>query len=386
MAKRKIALLIAYIGAPFHGLQCQSESKSKEDIIKQSDIENKQDIESKENNNPIESEKIKDDKFNDINNPTDINISDNTVPTIEKHLIQKLSNHNLIKKINANPKKCHVYRSCRTDKGVSAILNLVTVSVENSDRKSFLDEFKDIDVHNDKFIKVYKIINVSQRMNAKNAVFERVYSYLLPKSIFQANVSHNDTKNNLENDEIKNIHNCNIDEVNNLLENICENYIGTKSFHNFTKKNTKDPKSPIRFIKEIKIINHNSWLEIEIKGQSFILHQIRKMVGLVILIMWYTKKEEIFIKNIFNKVFSKNSNFNIPKAPPNFLFLKNVSFELYNKNYKKLENFEKIEIDENEYQNNLDFIRNYLMKDENVFDGWKECIEKHLERFEYLKE
>ena len=67
------------------------------------------------------------------------------------------------------------------------------------------------------------------------------------------------------------------------INTILAHYLGTKNFHNFTsQKKFKDP-SAKRFIhsftcSEPFIYNGLELVSLKVKGQSFMLHQIRKMV------------------------------------------------------------------------------------------------------------
>lgn len=69
-----------------------------------------------------------------------------------------------------------------------------------------------------------------------------------------------------------------------------QEYCGTNNFHNFTvDKGFKDPSSK-RHIKSFEvndpiIINGTEWLPMHVHGQSFMMHQIRKMVGLVMMVV-----------------------------------------------------------------------------------------------------
>lgn len=67
-------------------------------------------------------------------------------------------------------------------------------------------------------------------------------------------------------------------------------FVGTRNFYNYTiEKTFKDP-SAKRHIKSFEvtdpvIINGTEWLSIHVHGQSFMMHQIRKMVGLVMMVV-----------------------------------------------------------------------------------------------------
>lgn len=106
-------------------------------------------------------------------------------------------------------------------------------------------------------------------------------------------------------------------------------YEGTHNFHNFTVgKDFKDP-SAMRHMKSLtvsdpKIINDTEWLSIKIHGQSFMLHQIRKMVAMVALVVRTGCPLER-ISQAFDK-----PRINIPKAPSLGLLLEQPVYEGYN--------------------------------------------------------
>lgn len=112
-------------------------------------------------------------------------------------------------------------------------------------------------------------------------------------------------------------------------------YEGHHNFHNFTVgKHFKDPSSQ-RFMKSLtvsdpKIINDTEWLSIKIHGQSFMLHQIRKMVAMVALVIRTGCPVER-ITQAFNQ-----AKINIPKAPSLGLLLEKPVYDGYN---SRLESF-----------------------------------------------
>ena len=119
---------------------------------------------------------------------------------------------------------------------------------------------------------------------------------------------------------------------------------GTKNFHNFTsRKEGKDP-SASRYITSFKVsetflwpvkaendetIEQTEFFTLSVHGQSFMLHQIRKMIGLTMAVVRGNTSEELY-----EKIFTKDK-YDIPKAPSIGLYLENVFFEYYNKKFGK---------------------------------------------------
>ncbi|RVD85690.1 uncharacterized protein DFL_004001 [Arthrobotrys flagrans] len=109
-----------------------------------------------------------------------------------------------------------------------------------------------------------------------------------------------------------------------------ELYEGNHSFHNFTIQKTFRDASAKRYIKTFKvsdpiIIDDSEWLSLKVHGQSFMMHQIRKMVGMVMLTVRYGCPIERITEAYGRLVVP------IPKAPALGLLLDHPVFETYNK-------------------------------------------------------
>lgn len=112
-----------------------------------------------------------------------------------------------------------------------------------------------------------------------------------------------------------------------------EAFIGTHNFHNYTvNKAPRDP-SARRLIKsftldpEPKIINGTEWLSIKIHGQSFMMHQIRKMISAVALVV----RCGCPIARIAETL-SADVGISVPKVPGLGLLLERPVFKSYNEN------------------------------------------------------
>ncbi|KAJ5733846.1 hypothetical protein N7493_002632, partial [Penicillium malachiteum] len=75
------------------------------------------------------------------------------------------------------------------------------------------------------------------------------------------------------------------------LQECLSQYEGTKRFHNYTVQKTYKDQSAQRLIKSFKVnptpvvINGTEWLSLKVHGQSFMMHQIRKMVAMAALLV-----------------------------------------------------------------------------------------------------
>lgn len=119
-------------------------------------------------------------------------------------------------------------------------------------------------------------------------------------------------------------------------------YVGTKNYHNYTVHKTfKDPSSK-RLIKSFKaaenpiIINGTEWISLKVHGQSFMMHQIRKMVGMAALVVRCGCPVER-IGETFGNV-----DVAIPKVPGLGLLLERPVFDSYNAKAAEKFNREKV--------------------------------------------
>lgn len=114
------------------------------------------------------------------------------------------------------------------------------------------------------------------------------------------------------------------------LQDVLTAYTGTRNYHNYTiLKTHRDPSSK-RNIKsfivnpEPKIINDTEWLSLKVHGQSFMMHQIRKMVGMAALVVRCGAPVERIAQSYMDVKMS------IPKVPGLGLLLERPVFDSYN--------------------------------------------------------
>ncbi|KAF3987671.1 hypothetical protein FT663_03248 [Candidozyma haemuli var. vulneris] len=166
----------------------------------------------------------------------------------------------------------------------------------------------------------------------------------------------------------------------NLFREAMNQYVGSHNFHNFTLgKNYNDPSSR-RFMKGTSvskpfIIEGSEWISIKIHGQSFMLHQIRKMICMASLVV-RTGCPVTRISDCFGP-----AKINIPKAPALGLLLECPVYEAYN---GKLEELGYNAIDFSRYQEEMDafkmkhiYDKIYAEEDkQKVFQGFFEFLDK----------
>lgn len=109
-------------------------------------------------------------------------------------------------------------------------------------------------------------------------------------------------------------------------------YKGTHSFHNFTSQKGPQEPSARRYIldmfcEEPFVHEGMEFAVIRVKGQSFMTHQIRKMVGLVVAIVKGYAPESLLERSW------GEARVDVPKAPGLGLVLERVHFEKYNERF-----------------------------------------------------
>jgi tRNA pseudouridine38-40 synthase len=106
-------------------------------------------------------------------------------------------------------------------------------------------------------------------------------------------------------------------------------FVGTHNYHNYTVHKTFGQNSSKRVIKSFDVasepllVNGTEWLSLKVHGQSFMMHQIRKMVAMVALIV-RSGCPETRIDDSYTA-----SRFIIPKAPGLGLLLERPVFDTY---------------------------------------------------------
>ncbi|CAG8790162.1 13592_t:CDS:2, partial [Racocetra persica] len=279
--------------------------------------------------------------------------------TIEEDLFKAFVAAGAISKDNSDdPKKVSLMRAARTDKGVHAAGNLISIL--------FLYMIIDIPNLVEKInenltdqIRVWGFVKTIRSFHAKTLCDSRIYEYLLPTYVFiprerdqivssigQLSTDQNDQTQFVEAplataEEMIEKRKYRIpSKTLDLVRQGFKAYEGTHNYHNFTLGRSPMEKSCNRFIMSFEVsdpkIAHvrdsktgyqnvtkdSEWLSLKVHGQSFMLHQIRKMVVMMIR----TKTPLSLIHKTFG-----NTKINIPIAPALGLLLDQPVFRSYNK-------------------------------------------------------
>lgn len=267
LPKRKIVLLVAYSGKGYHGMQR--------------------------------------------------NVGSSQFKTIEDDLVSALVRSGCIPENHGEDmRKMSFQRCARTDKGVSAAGQVVSLKVWLID-----DILEKINSHLPSHIRILGLKRVTGGFNSKNRCDARTYLYMLPTFAF----AHKDRD---VQDETYRLSAETLRRVNRLLAR----YKGTHNFHNFTSQ--KGPREPSAqryvldmFCEEPFERDGLEFAVIKVTGQSFMTHQIRKMVGLVVAIAKGYAPEDVLERSW------GEAKVDVPKAPGLGLVLERVHFERYNRRF-----------------------------------------------------
>nr|VZI49778.1 unnamed protein product [Spirometra erinaceieuropaei] len=269
--------------------------------------------------------------------------------TIEGDLLLALHKSGLISKDHLdNPSLINFQRASKTDKNVSAVGQVCNVKIPLSDQSPV----EKINEHLPRQIRILDVFRVTQHFSSKTACNHRVYQYLLPTFAFAAR------------DSLSREHCWRYRmsaETLTLVNNMFGHFKGTHNFFNFTSRRTANDVSCRRYIMSIECVT--------VVGQSFMLHQIRKMIGLVIAIVsGYTTEA------IFEKAFDCE-RLDLPKAPGLGLFLDKVDFSRYNTRF--CSDGSHHPIDWNNYKEKID-----AFKEEHIF---RHIAQKEIEENSMLE-
>ncbi|XP_014400836.1 PREDICTED: tRNA pseudouridine synthase A, mitochondrial, partial [Myotis brandtii] len=236
------------------------------------------------------------------------NVGSSQFKTIEDDLVSALVRSGCIPENHGEDmRKMSFQRCARTDKGVSAAGQVVSLKVWLID-----DILEKINSHLPSHIRILGLKRVTGGFNSKNRCDARTYVYMLPTFAF----AHKDRD---AQDETYRLSADTLRQVNRLLA--C--YKGTHNFHNFTSQ--KGPREPSAqryvldmFCEEPFERDGMEFAVIKVKGQSFMTHQIRKMVGLVVAIVKGYAPEDVLERSW------GEAKVDVPKAPGLGLVLERV--------------------------------------------------------------
>ncbi len=203
--------------------------------------------------------------------------------TIEGEIIKSLVKYGIIE----GTKESRFRSASRTDKGVSAMCNVIAFNT-NSSKKYILQKIQAGLTD----IVVYGIKNVEENFYPRYAKL-RSYRYYLKNTSF---------------------------EVDKILSTI-SSFTGTHNFTNFAR--VEEHKELVRTIDNIVVTEEGCFLIIDFYAQTFLWHQIRRIVSAIQKSGIGKIKKEQIIEALHNP--TKKVDFGLAPAEP--LFLKNIVYD-----------------------------------------------------------
>ncbi|ENN71395.1 pseudouridylate synthase 1 homolog [Dendroctonus ponderosae] len=236
--------------------------------------------------------------------------------TIEEDLFKALLDADFINEECYNQvQNMQFQRAARTDKGVSAARQVVSLKLKEDFEISKINERLSDQ------IRLFAFKRVTRGFNSKSQCDARTYIYVLPTVAFaDRDETITQKEFRISEDKLK------------LINELMQFYLGTKSFHNFTTKKKYGDPSAKRFIRTFAcgapfLKDGVEFCLIKVFGQSFMMHQIRKMIGLVLAVVKGMTTQDTLVKAFTSE------KVNIPRAPGLGLFLDYVHYERYNNRY-----------------------------------------------------
>ncbi|KAF8299298.1 tRNA pseudouridine synthase [Clavulina sp. PMI_390] len=268
--------------------------------------------------------------------------------TIEGDLFDALVKAGAVSSDNSDdPTKVSLGRAARTDAGVHAAGNIVSLKLINEIPELHSAGISLVD-HVNSFlppqIRVWQILRTTNNFNTCDS---RIYEYLFPSYILMpphpasqlgarlarsSATSDPDTPTSEpsieELDELHKKFRATPDQLARFQE-VLKQFEGTHNFHNYTVGRPFSDKAAARYmikleVREPRVEGDFEWVSVQFHGQSFMLHQVRKMIGMVMLVA-RTSTPATLIPETFGP-----SRIHIPRAPALGLLLEQPRFSSYN--------------------------------------------------------
>ncbi|OMO54258.1 Pseudouridine synthase I, TruA [Corchorus olitorius] len=127
---------------------------------------------------------------------------------------------------------------------------------------------------------------------------------------------------------------CYGEEEKERFNRILKHYVGSHNFHNFTTRTKAEDPAARRYIisfnaNTVVNVEGMDFVKCEVVGQSFMLHQIRKMMGMAVAVMRNCAPE-----SLIETALRKDVHINVPTAPEVGLYLDECLFASYNQKWK----------------------------------------------------
>ena len=220
--------------------------------------------------------------------------------TIEGEIIKSLVKHGFIE----DTEESYFRSASRTDKGVSALCNVIAFNTDVSKKRILEKLSKEFSS-----IMIYGIKDVESDFNPRYAKM-RQYRYYLPAKDLDIE----------------------------KITSAAASFTGTRNFSNFSR--LEQFKDPIRTIDNIVFTEYNKFLIIDFYAQTFLWHQIRRIISALEKVGKEKLEKEQIVEALCNP--DKIVDFGLAPAEP--LILRDIVYDFefeHNKNLlDKLDNIE----------------------------------------------
>lgn len=251
-----------------------------------------------------------------------------------------------------NPHKYSWSSSARTDKGVHACAQVCSLKVEllESDMDDQLEAARQrLQERLPSDIQVLDMLRTTRNFCAKTQRDRVRYQYMIPSFLLHPNYRQlleeqgiplegrrDMAKAPLVQEEVEKLQAIvkdyrSTEEQRKVLKTALEKYQGTHPFHNFTKGMKLGQPQAFRFIETFSVqdpvvMSGMEWIPTQVLGQSFLLHQIRKMISLAVDVTRGAASLDLM-----DKALSKKEIVCVALAPAQGLFLEMSYFGGYNR-------------------------------------------------------
>lgn len=313
--------------------------------------------------------------------------------TIEGDLFQAIHKAGGISDANADEEgylKIHWSRAARTDKGVSAMGQVVSLMMV-LDPPGIIER---INEHLPDQVRVLGYQRAVRGYDSRKTCDKRRYEYIFPAWIFDPAVQPNgmdvssNEKASVNDDDVKRRIKRKLsardpsfvfdDACRDKMTAILSQYKGTHNFHNYTVRMDAHAPQARRFMLSFECqgtfeIEGEQWVRLIVIGQSFMLHQIRKMVGMAV-----AEYKGIAPQGSLKLALKAKQQIVVPMAPDLGLFLDKCYYDAYNKKWGK--NHGCIELDT--YADAIQKFKNETLypqlakrdRDDNVNSEWLQYV------------
>ncbi|TIB74236.1 pseudouridine synthase [Wallemia mellicola] len=251
---------------------------------------------------------------------------------------------------HSSEKTTYVFaRAARTDASVHAAFNVISLKmiVDLPDTPDIVEK---INEHLPNHIRIWGFVRTQNSFDARTSCDSRSYEYLLPSYVFippspwsnlgkRLKSSHPFWEGVDETEDIasmmtrKRAYRIDSDTLDRARETLAQ-FEGSHNFWSYTIGKGFRDRSSQRFMKKLTIqdpflVEGNEWISVRFYGQSFMLHQIRKMIFMLVNVV-RTGTPASLIPTTYTDL-----PIVVPKAPGLGLLLEKPHFNVYNSRVKE---------------------------------------------------